>query len=361
MHVLHLRPGAAPGTRPQSRSRPALRPRPACRSRTRRLILYTSGTTGRPKGAVLTHGNLTWNTLNQFAHFNISRTDVTLCTAPLFHVLGLGQITLPTLFAGGTVVVIPKFDPGSFLATIAAEHATAFPLAPTMLQMLCEHPGWADADLSSVRCVAYGGSPVLERVAKAWLARGIQVLQGYGMTEASPGVFMALSHGSLDRPVSVGVPHFFTYTALLTDDGQIIGGPGQGELLVRGPNVFSHYWNRPDASPDAFMKAGSGAATSCGSPRTAGPTSWPGQRPDHLRRGDIYPAEVEAAIAEIGAVDSCGVAAFPTTAGVRSGAAFIVVREGADLTADDVPCASGRPAGQIQDPEADRVRRRTAA
>ena len=75
------------------------------------LILYTSGTTGRPKGAVLTHGNLTWNTLSQFAHFNISRTDVSLCTAPLFHVLGLGQITLPTLFAGGTVVVIPKLRP----------------------------------------------------------------------------------------------------------------------------------------------------------------------------------------------------------------------------------------------------------
>ena len=165
------------------------------------LILYTSGTTGRPKGAVLTHGNLTWNTLNQFAHFNISRADVSLCSAPLFHVLGLGQITLPTLFAGGTVVVIPKFDPGSFLATIAAEHATAFPLAPTMLQMLCDHPAWETANLSSVRCVAYGGSPVLERVAKAWLERGIQVLQGYGMTEASPGVFMALSHGSLARPV----------------------------------------------------------------------------------------------------------------------------------------------------------------
>ena len=85
-----------------------------------------------------------------------------------------------------------------------------------MLQMLCEHPDWDATDMSSVRCVAYGGSPVLERVAKAWLARGIQVLQGYGMTEASPGVLMALGHGSLNRPVSAGVPHFFTDTALLT-------------------------------------------------------------------------------------------------------------------------------------------------
>jgi fatty-acyl-CoA synthase len=130
--------------------------------------------------------------------------------------------------------------------------------------------------LSSVRCVAYGGSPVLERVAKTWLARGIQVLQGYGMTEASPGVFMAVRHGSLERPVSVGVPHFFTDTALLTDDDRIISGPGQGELLVRGPNVFSRYWNRPAETPS--MKAGSGAATSCASTRTAGPTSPAGSR-----------------------------------------------------------------------------------
>lgn len=130
------------------------------------LILYTSGTTGRPKGAVLTHGNITWNTLAQFAHFSLGREDVSRCSAPLFHVLGLGQITLLTLSAGGSVVVIPKFEPSDFLATIEREQATAFPLAPTMLQI--ELPEWDDADLSSVRVVAFGGSPVLERVAAAW-------------------------------------------------------------------------------------------------------------------------------------------------------------------------------------------------
>ena len=301
------------------------------------LILYTSGTTGRPKGAVLTHGNLTWNTVNQFAHVNISRADVSLCSAPLFHILGLGQITLPTLFAGGTVVVIPKFDPGAFLATIAAERATAFPLAPTMLQMLCEHPGWETTDLSSVRCVAYGGSPVLERVAKAWLARGIQVLQGYGMTEASPGVFMAVRHGSLERPVSVGVPHFFTDTALLTDDGRIISGPGQGELLVRGPNVFSGYWNRPAETQDAFHEGWFRS----GDIVRVDPDGWAyvaGRVKDLIISGgeNIYPAEVEAAIAGIDAVESCGVVGVPDDRWGEAGAAFIVVREGADLTASDV-------------------------
>jgi fatty-acyl-CoA synthase len=301
------------------------------------LILYTSGTTGRPKGAVLTHGNLTWNTLNQFAHVSISRADVSLCTAPLFHVLGLAQITLPTLFAGGTVVVIPKFDPGMFLATVAAERATAFPLAPTMLQMLCEHPDWDATDLSSVRCVAYGGSPVPERVAQAWLARGIPVLQGYGMTEASPGVLMALRDGSLNRPVSVGVPHFFTDTALLTGDGRIVSGPGQGELLVRGPNVFSRYWNRPAASQDAFHEGWFRS----GDIVRVDPDGWAyvvDRVKDMIISGgeNVYPAEVEAAIAEIDAVDSCGVVGIPDDRWGEVGAAFIVVREGADLTVGDV-------------------------
>ena len=301
------------------------------------LILYTSGTTGSPKGAVLTHGNLTWNTVNQFGHFSISAGDVSLCSAPLFHVLGLGQITLPTLYAGGTVVVIPKFDPGSFLATIATRNATAFPLAPTMLQMICEHPDWATTDVSSVRVVAYGGSPVVERVAKAWLARGIQVLQGYGMTEASPGVFMALRYGSLDRPVSAGVPHFFTDTALLTVDGRVIDGPGQGELLVRGPNVFSGYWNRPAETAEAFHEGW----FRTGDIVRIDADGWAyivDRVKDMIISGgeNVYPVEVEAAIAELEEVASCAVVGVPDQRWGEVGLAFVVVRDGARLSAETV-------------------------
>ncbi|MGO4613869.1 long-chain fatty acid--CoA ligase [Nocardia sp. 2YAB30] len=293
------------------------------------LILYTSGTTGRPKGAVLTHGNITWNTLAQFAHFSLSREDVSLCSAPLFHVLGLGQITLPTLYAGGTVVVIPKFEPSEFLATIAREKATAFPLAPTMLQMLCELPEWDDADLSSIRVVAFGGSPVVERVATAWLARGIQVLQGYGMTEAAPGVFMALRHGATAHPLSVGVPHFFTDVALLTDDGEIIDGPGRGELLVRGPNVFAGYWQRPDATREAFIDGW----FRTGDIVRIDDDGWAyivDRVKDIIISGgeNIYPAEVEAAITQLDSVTECAVVAVPDEQWGEVGLAFIVALPG---------------------------------
>jgi fatty-acyl-CoA synthase len=294
------------------------------------LILYTSGTTGRPKGAVLTHGNLTWNTVNQLAHFPVSSSDVSLCAAPLFHVLGLGQITLPVLLAGGTVVVMPRFDPGMFLAAIAAERATMFPLAPTMMQMLCEHPAWVGTDLSSVRCVPYGGSPVIERVARAWLDRGIQVLQGYGMTEASPGVLMAMRHGSLERPVSAGVPHFFTDTALLTEDGTIIEGPGRGELLVRGPNVFSRYWNRPAETDAAFVDGWFRS----GDIVRVDPDGWAyvvDRVKDIIISGgeNIYPAEVEAAICELDGIAAAAVVGIPDDRWGEAGLAFIQLREGA--------------------------------
>jgi len=296
------------------------------------LILYTSGTTGRPKGAVLSHGNLTWNTLNQFAHMEFSRADVTLCSAPLFHVLGLGQITLPTLFAGGSVVVIPKFDPGAFLKTVAVERATAFPLAPTMLQMLSDHPDWDATDTSSVRGVSCGGSPIPERVAEKWLARNIRLLQGYGMTEASPGVYMALQYGARQRPASVGVPHFFTDTALLTADGSIIRGPGQGELLVTGPNVFSHYWNRPKETADAFLDGW----FRTGDVVRIDEDGWAyvvDRVKDMFISGgeNVYPAEVEAAIGTLDGVSASGVVGVPDDRWGEVGLAFIVVRPGATL------------------------------
>ncbi|WP_216901059.1 acyl-CoA synthetase [Nocardia alni] len=293
------------------------------------IILYTSGTTGNPKGAILTHGNITWNTLGQFAHFSLGRTDVSLCSAPLFHVLGLGQITLPTLYAGGTVVVVPKFDAREFLTIVQRERATAFPLAPTMLQMLCELPEWDSADISSVRCVAYGGSPVIERVARAWLARGIQVLQGYGMTEASPGVFMALEYGAAAHPVSPGVPHFFTETALLTEDGTILEGPGTGELLVKGPHVFAGYWNQPEATDRAFVEGW----LRTGDIVRIDPDGWAhivDRVKDMIISGgeNIYPAEVEAAITRTEDVADCAVVAVPDQKWGEVGLAFLVARPG---------------------------------
>jgi fatty-acyl-CoA synthase len=296
------------------------------------LILYTSGTTGRPKGAVLTHGNITWNTVNQLAHIDVLGSDVALCAAPLFHVTGLGQVSMPTLIKGGTLVVVPKFDAGGFLALIASRRATSFAAVPTMLQMLCEHPDWEAADLSSLRLVVYGGSPIAEKVAQAWLSRGVTLQQGYGMTEAAPGVFMALPEGAVSRPVSAGVPHFFTDVELETSESARLSGAGQGELLVRGPHVFSGYWNLPEETAEVLSEGWyrSGDVVRIDDDGWAYVVD---RVKDLIISGgeNIYPAEVESVITQLDEVSDAAVVAVPDDTWGEVGCAFVVTRPGSDL------------------------------
>ncbi|WP_103338256.1 acyl-CoA synthetase [Amycolatopsis sp. CA-126428] len=298
------------------------------------LLLYTSGTTGRPKAAVLTHGNLTWNTVNQLAHLDVLGTDKALCIAPLFHCVGLGQITLPTLFKGGSVEPVAKFDPGTILARIGAAGVTSFSAVPTMLEMLCRHEDWDRTDLSSLTCVLYGGSPVAERVARAWLDRGVKLLQGYGMTEAAPGVSMATHEGTLDHPVAAGVPHFFTDVAALGPDltpRALNGAPA--ELLVRGPHVFGGYWNRPEESRASFVE---GDWFRTGDVVRVDDDGWAhvvDRVKDMIISGgeNVYPAEIEAVAVRLDAVDACAVVGVPDERWGEAGVAFVVVRPGAEL------------------------------
>jgi fatty-acyl-CoA synthase len=298
------------------------------------LLLYTSGTTGRPKAAVLTHANLTWNTVNQLAHLDVLSSDKALCIAPLFHCVGLGQITLPTLFKGGSVEPVAKVDPGTILARIGEAGITSFSAVPTMLEMLWRHEAWDRTNLSSLTCVVYGGSPVAERVARAWLDRGVRLLQGYGMTEASPGVSMGTHEGTLDHPVAAGVPHFFTDVAALgPGDAPEPLGDVPAELLVRGPHVFDGYWNRPEESKASFVD---GEWFRTGDVVRVDEDGWAhvvDRVKDMIISGgeNVYPAEIEAVATQLDAVDACAVVGVPDERWGEAGAAFVVRRPGAQL------------------------------
>ena len=175
---------------------------------------------------------------------------------------------------------MPKVDPGLVLERVSAARITSFSAVPTMLQMMCEHPSWDTADLSSLTLVQYGGSPVQERVARAWLDRGVRLLQGYGMTEASPGVYMATHDGTLAHPTAVGVPHFFTDVALLRDGrpgaGRRRAGRAGGARPARVRRLLEPAGG--DGRRASSTGSGSAPATCCGSTTTAGRTSSTGSR-----------------------------------------------------------------------------------
>ncbi len=337
-HVLAVHPASCPaGGRDYAAevaAGPALEAEPPVALDDPALILYTSGTTGRPKGAVLTHGNMTWNTVDFLAHVDVLSTDRALCIAPLFHCVGIGQVTLPTLFKGGRVELLPEPDPGLILERVSAARITGFSAVPTMLQMMCEHPSWAGADLSSLTLVQYGGSPVQERVANAWLARGVRLLQGYGMTEAAPGVYMSTHEGTAAHPTAVGVPHFFTDVALLREDRLEPVGGEPAELVVRGPHVFDGYWNRPEETEAAFVED---RWFRTGDVLRVDEDGW-AQVVDRVKDvyisggENVYPAEVEAVAAGLDAVAACAVVGVPDTRWGEVGVAYVQVRAGTTLT-----------------------------
>src|SRR4051794_35383631 len=340
-HVLAVHPASCPAggldVEAEIAAGPALEQEPPCPLEDPALILYTSGTTGRPKGAVLTHASMTWNTVNFLAHVDVLSTDRALCIAPLFHCVGLGQVTLPTLFKGGSVEVLPKADPGLVLERVSEAGITSFSAVPTMLQMMCEHPSWDTADLSSLTLVQYGGSPVQERGAQAWLDRGVRLLQGYGMTEAAPGGYMATHDGTVAHPTAVGVPHFFTDVALLREGRPEPVGVEPAELVVRGPHVFAGYWNRPEESEAAFVDGPPGAGWFRTGDVLRVDDGWAHVvdrvKDMYISGGEnVYPAEVEAVAVQLPAVANCAVVGVSDRRWGEVGPAYVQVRQGASLT-----------------------------
>lgn len=217
------------------------------------VIMYTSGTTGRPKGAMLTNGNLWWNNANAMHTLDVLEDDVTLVVAPLFHIGGLNVITLATWQKGGEVVLHRSFDPAASLADFARYGVTTFFGVPAMFLFISQHPEFERSDLSSVRMFICGGAPVPEPLLRLYQARGVPIQQGYGLTETAPmATFLTADH-SLTKLGSAGKPPLFTEIRIAdTDNGTVTEAQVRGEVCVRGPNVLLGYWNRPEATADAI-------------------------------------------------------------------------------------------------------------
>ncbi|GAB7188285.1 AMP-binding protein [Kitasatospora sp. Ki12] len=295
------------------------------------MIMYTSGTTGSPKGAMLTHGNILWNSLNVLVDVDLSTDEVTLVSAPLFHTAALNMTCLPTLLKGGTAVLESAFDPARALELIERHRVTCLFGVPAMYDAVAAAPGWAEADLGSLRNLLCGGAPVPARIIRRYLDRGLAFVQGYGMTEASPGVLLLDRQDALTRAGTAGVPHFFTDVRLVDPAGEPAGVDEPGEVLVAGPNVTPGYWGRPEESADAFRDGSWFRSGDIAAVDAEGYVRLVDRLKDMFISGgeNVYPAEVENALLEHPAVAECAVFGVPDEKWGEVGRAVVVLRPGA--------------------------------
>ncbi|NQX90298.1 MAG: AMP-binding protein, partial [Halioglobus sp.] len=202
------------------------------------VIMYTSGTTGRPKGAMLTHGNILWNNINAMLAFGGSRDDIILTAAPLFHIGGLNVMTLSAFHVGSTVVLLRNFDPVQVLKDIGHYAVTHMFGAPAMFLFMSQAPSFEDSDLSSIQNFICGAAPVPESLIELYAARGIDFCQGYGLTETAPFAAFLTPEWSVKKLGSAGQPPLYSDVRIVNSDNQPVAAGVRGEICLRGPNIM---------------------------------------------------------------------------------------------------------------------------
>ncbi|MEV0972923.1 acyl-CoA synthetase [Microtetraspora glauca] len=302
------------------------------------LILYTSGTTGRPKGATLTHANLVWNTFNIMIGVDVASDEVTLISAPLFHVAALDQTLLPTFAKGGCSVIMPSWNVDECYDLIEKHGVTWMFGVTTMFAAFARSPRWAGADLSSLRNLMSGGAAIPAALIRTYQERGLVFCQGYGLTETAPGATFLEASQSTRKVGSAGVPVFFAAVRVVRPDLTDVAVGEPGEVLVKGPNVTPGYWRNPEATAAAFSEGGWFHSGDIATVDEEGHLYIVDRVKDMYISGgeNVYPAEVEGVMFEHPAVAEVAVVGVPDATWGEVGRAFVVRRPGEDVTGDEL-------------------------
>ncbi len=216
------------------------------------LILYTSGTTGIPKGAIINHRMLFWNALNTELRLDLTSEDHTQNCTPFFHTGGWNVLVTPFLHHGASHTLLQKFDPDLALELIEKERTTVMFCVPTMLQMMVESPLFEKTDFSSLRYFIVGGAPMPVPLINLWQDKGVWIRQGYGLTEVGPNCFSLHQDDAIRKRGSIGFPNFYVDAKIVDDKGNEVGSNTRGELWLRSPVVTPGYWNKPEQTAEAI-------------------------------------------------------------------------------------------------------------
>ncbi|MAU00992.1 MAG: long-chain fatty acid--CoA ligase [Anaerolineaceae bacterium] len=316
---------------------PAGVPEPRLRYEDTWAILYTSGTTGRPKGAQVTYGNFFYNAIGMGQAIDLSSRDVNLNVLPCFHAGGLGLYAGPIFHTGGTLVVMRQFEPDKLLQLIEQWQVSVLLLVPAIYLMLAQTADFTKYDLSSVRSWASGGSSLPPAVVHDYASRGIIIQQGFGMTETGPTVFLIPEADAVRKAGSVGKPVLHTDVCIMDREGNLLGPNEVGELCIRGGNVTTGYWNLPEATAEALRGGWLHSGDAAMYDEEGFYTIVDRWKDMFISGGEnVYPAEVENVIYQHPSVAETAVIGIPDPKWQEVGLALVVVKEGAALTEQEL-------------------------
>lgn len=301
------------------------------------FLMYTSGTTGQPKGVIQTYQMSVVNAFHVGQAFDLRDGDTTLNFLPLFHSAGIQLVTLPTLIAGGTVLMLPGFDEARALALMP--RLDIFFGVPAVYQQLALHPDFETADLARVRSWGCGGAPLADVLVERYAAKGVMVCNGYGMTETGPTAFIAMKEDALRKIGSVGKPLMLLDVRIVDGDGNDVAAGESGEIWMRGPGLTPGYWQKPEETAKAFTAEGWLQSGDIGRRDADGCYYVAGRIKEMYISGgeNVYPAEVENVLARHPAVLESAIIGVPDEKWGEVGHAFVMLRaDAAPVTAAEV-------------------------
>ncbi|MBR0093508.1 MAG: AMP-binding protein [Lachnospiraceae bacterium] len=310
------------------------------------LIIHTGGTTGLPKGGLVSHRSELFNSFNEICTWGLSHLDSAVILLPLFHTGGWNLLTLPLLHVGGTIYINRAYDPKKTLEVIEKEKTTCLFGAATIFRMMVETPEFAAADLSSLRWVMAGAAPTPLNIMQEFWKKGIKFVLGYGMTEAGPNNLSTPAQFVPQNVVeekftSVGKPMYLSLVKLIDDDGNEVTAPDTpGELIWSGPQIFSGYWKNPEETEqtlrDGWVYTGDMATVDADGFYTI-----VGRKKNMFISGgeNVFPPEIESALYDIEAVRECCVIGVPDEKWGEVGKAVISLKPGMTITKEEILAA----------------------
>lgn len=295
------------------------------------MILYTSGTTGVPKGAIISHKMLFYNSINTELRLDITSMDHTQGYAPLFHTGGWNVLFTPFVHHGASHTILSKFDPKLILELIEREKSTILFGVPTMLQMISDLPEFESADFTSLRYAVVGGAPMPIPLINRWHEKKVYIRQGYGLTEVGPNCFSLHQDDAIRKIGSIGFPNFYIEAKIANENGEELGEEIIGELWLKSPVVTPGYLNKPEETSKA--KSGDWFKTGDMVKRDSEGFYYVMDRKKNMYISggeNVYPAEIERAILEISSIKETAVIGVPDDKWGEVGLAFIVCSENYD-------------------------------